>query len=152
MAQTFEFQARGRYYKRRTAKVIPAYMGEDAERGVSMVTPEAHPGMITRWGYQGSRYRRPHDVYVVAGQVCEIHNMTVELDPEGKPSKYAHCWTATRDRWVNDRHRDQTREQGREVLSLHVVNGQIVAALDESGRNVIEGMGSDEVMAYLDLI
>lgn len=133
-SKTFPFAARGRYYKRRTAKVLPCYLGE-REDGTAIVS-EPVPGMVTRWGYQGSRYHRPHDAYLVSGKWCEVRNVPTELGPDGKPSAWAHVWAACQSRTLRDRHADQSAEQGIPAVTITISDGAAVAVVTSDGDDL----------------
>lgn len=103
MPKTFDFQARGTYYRRhRTLPVLRDGQLSEPERA-----------MITRWGYQHSRYRRPHDAYVLPdGTWCEIRNVPTELGEDGQPLAWAHAFVPCQSRELRDRHASQTEERG----------------------------------------
>lgn len=133
-SKTFPFQARGRYYKRRTAKVLPCLVGFGEDGAADLSDPT--PGMVTRWGYQGSRYRRPHDAYLVNGIWCEVRNVPTELGPDGKPSAWAHVWAACQSRTLRDRHADQSAEQGIPAVTITVSDGVAVAVVTSDGDDL----------------
>lgn len=70
---TYAFKApRGRaYVPRRTEKVLKQIAGVRAD-GLNDLTPATYAGYVTAYGYQGTRYRRPHNAYVVDGLVCAV--------------------------------------------------------------------------------
>lgn len=133
-ARTFPFQARGRYYKRRTAKVLPCYLGEREDGTADLSEPT--PGMVTRWGYQGSRYHRPHDAYLVNGTWCEVRNVPVGFAADGTPSAWAHAWVASASRTLRDRHAAQSAEQGIPAVTLTVSDGALVAVVTPEGEDL----------------
>ena len=94
------------------------------------------PGMVTRWGYQGSRYHRPHDAYLVSGKWCEVRNVPTELGPDGKPSAWAHVWAACQSRTLRDRHADQSAEQGIPAVTITVSDGVAVAVVTPEGDDL----------------
>lgn len=101
MSKTFQFHARGHYYRRHRS--LPVFEGGE-------IRPEVN-ALITRWGYQQSYHHRPHDVYYYRGVFYEIHNVPVEGDETG-PTKWAHCFVPCDHRHLADRHPDQTRDAG----------------------------------------
>lgn len=133
-ARTFPFQARGRYYKRRTAKVLPCYLGEREDGTADLSEPT--PGMVTRWGYQGSRYHRPHDAYLVNGTWCEVRNVPVGFAPDGTPSRWEHAWTACERRTLRDRHASQSKEQGIPAVTIQIVDGTLASATTSDGDDL----------------
>ena len=108
-SKTFPFAACGRYYKRRTAKVLPCYLGE-REDGTAIASDPV-PGIVTRWGYQGSRYHRPHDAW-------------------------AHVWAACQSRTLRDRHADQSAEQGIPAVTITISDGAAVAVATSNGDDL----------------
>lgn len=133
-ARTFPFQARARYYKRRTAKVLPALLGWNEDGTADLSDPV--PGMVTRWGYQGSRHRRPHDAYLVGGVWCEVRNVPTEMGPDGTPRAWAHAWVACRSRTLRDRHAAQSAEQGIPSVTITVSDGVAVAVVTGDGDDL----------------
>mgnify|MGYP004614042839 CR=1 FL=1 len=133
-SKTFAFQARGRYYKRRTAKVLPCLVGFGEDGAADLSEPT--PGMVTRWGYQGSRYRRPHDAYLVNGIWCEVRNVPTGFGPDGKPCEWAHAWAACSSRTLRDRHERQSEEQGIPAVTLTIRDGALTAATTRDGEDL----------------
>ena len=142
MAQTFKFQAQGRYYKRRSAKVLKVWDGGTDEEGLPVLSAEKVPALVTRWGWQTSRYRRPHDAYVTPDGVWrECKNVAVHLGEDGKPDAWDHVLAPIADRWIEDRHRAQTAEKGdAPVCRVHVVAGRVVSVVTCGGGTLPEGL------------
>lgn len=133
-ARTFPFQAKSRYYKRRTAKVLPRYLGT-REDGTAILS-EPTPGMVTRWGYQGSRHHRPHDAYLVGGTWCEVRNVPTAFGPDGRPCEWAHAWAACASRTLRDRHARQSAEQGVPAVTITISDGVAVAVVTSEGDDL----------------
>lgn len=91
-----------RYSRRK--RVMPVDVGTDHETGLATLGDPVE-GRLTRFGYQTSRYRWPHDVYLLPdGTLAEIHNTPTHLDDEGKPDEWCHCFVPCRDRTIRDRY------------------------------------------------
>ena len=109
MPKRFPFSASGRYYRRHRS--LPIVTGTTTDGAATLSEPVR--AMVTRWGYQGSEYRRPHDVYAVpGGPWCEIRNVPVHIDEDGRPDAWQHAYVPCADRTIRDRHASQTRETG----------------------------------------
>ncbi len=80
MAQTFKSSGRKQILQAPHGEVLPCLvgLGEDGAADSS----EPTPGMVTRWAYEGSRYHRPHDAYLVNGIWCEVRNVPTGFGPE----------------------------------------------------------------------
>lgn len=125
MGKTYQFQARGRYYRRHRS--LPVVVGTRPDGTPELSEPTR--AMVTRWGYQASRYRRPHDVYAVpGGPWCEIRNVPVSIGEDGRPDAWQHAYVPCADRTIRDRHASQTRESGDvPPVIIRVVGGVVVS-------------------------
>lgn len=136
MCKRFQFQARGRYYRRHRS--LPLVVGSRADGTAELSAPVS--AMVTRWGYQGSEYRRPHDVYAIpGGSWCEIRNVATHLGEDGRPDAWEHAFVPCADRVIRDRHAEQTREAGDvPSVEIRVVRGVVVAVTGRGGE--LDGM------------
>ena len=92
MPRTFALTRKTPYYRRHRALPMVGAWRED---GSAVLTPEVD-ALVTRYGYQLSRYRRPTDVYAVrtAANVwlVRIRSVPVAMGPDGAPAEWAHAW------------------------------------------------------------
>lgn len=90
------------YSRRRRS--MPVVVGTDADAGLDVLS-EPVDGRLTRFGYQTSRYRSPHDVYLLPdGTLAEIHNRPTHLGEDGRPDEWRHCFVPCADRTIRDRY------------------------------------------------
>lgn len=151
---TYPFQSGSKYYKRRTAKRLQ-YVGFDG-----LPTEDDVPAMVTRWGFQPSRYRKPKDAYLTHwGQWVEVASRALEEAPDGSPvfggNHKGHYLVPIKNRWIRDRHRRETAAAGMPVVRVHVVNGYAVEVVgdgrDNKGRVYLAGAMPEEVHEFLGL-
>lgn len=112
-ASTIPFQATAKYYRRTTAKRCQYWDGSTNDKGCAILPDEVVPAMVTRWGYQPSRYRRPKDAYVLhTGEwVYVADKVATDVDEYGAiygGASKGHAFKRIEDRWVYDRHVSQT--------------------------------------------
>ena len=146
-AKTFKFQSASRYYRRRSAHVLPCAIGV-AEDGTTILSAP-RPGMVTRWGWQRNRYRRPHDAYLVDGFWCEVQNVPTEFGEDGTPCRYEHAWQLIGSRKLEDRHRKQSAEQGIPAVTLVISDGEIISARTPEGEELTDAYQPDELARAL---
>lgn len=149
MPKRFQFSARGRYYRRHRS--LPIVTGTTPDGAATLSDPVR--AMVTRWGYQGSEYRRPHDVYAVpGGPWCEIRNVPVHMGEDGRPDAWQHAYVPCADRTIRDRHASQTREAGDvPSVTIRVVGGVVVDVTGHGGD--LDGVtlaDSDSPRDYVD--
>ena len=57
------------------------------------------------------------------------------------------------DRWVYDRHVSQTRDEGHDVVKIHIVDGRVVEIVctqgEFKGADMLDGMGEEFAHYYL---
>ena len=151
-AQTFPFQAAGRYYARATAKRCQYWDGETDADGCAVLPAEDVPALVTRWGYQPSRHRRPKDAYVLhTGEWVYVDSRVAtsidEFGPVYGGNHKGHAFKRIGDRWLFDRHAAQTESEGREAVRIHIVDGRVAeivgAAGPVKGLDLLEDMGEE---------
>lgn len=138
-AKTIPFQAAAKYYRRTTAKRCQYWDGSTNDNGCAILPDNVVPAMVTRWGYQPNRYRRPKDAYVLhTGEWVYVADKVATDVGEygaiyGGASK-GHAFKRIEDRWVYDRHVSQTRDEGRDVVKIHIVDGRVVEIVCTQGE------------------
>ena len=154
MAASKTFQARSKYFARKTAKRLQ-YVGFDG-----VPTKDDIPAMVTRWGFQISRYRGPKDAYLTHwGQWVECASRTFEEAPDGSPvfggNHKGHYLVPIKNRWIRDRHRRETAAAGMPVVKIHVVNGFVTEVIgdgrDNKGHVYLAGAMPEEIHEFLGL-
>ena len=91
-----------RYTRRK--RTLPVVVGVDHTSGTYKLSGpvDAH---VSRFGYQTSRYRRPHDVYILPdGTLAEIKSVAVHIGDDGKPDQYEHAYIPCSRRTIRDRY------------------------------------------------
>lgn len=157
-AITIPFQATTKYYRRTTAKRCQYWDGSTNGEGCAILPDEMVPAMVTRWGFQPSRYRRPKDAYVLhTGEwvyvAAKVATDVDEFGPVYGGLSRGHAFKRIEDRWVYDRHVSQTRDEGRDVVKLHIVDGRVVEIVctqgELKGADMLDGMGEEFAHYYL---
>ena len=157
-AKTIPFQATAKYYRRTTAKRCQYWDGSTNGKGCAILPDEMVPAMVTRWGFQPSRYRRPKDAYVLhTGEwvyvAAKVATDVDEFGPVCGGLSRGHAFKRIEDRWVYDRHVSQTRDEGRDVVKLHIVDGRVVEIVctqgEFKGADMLDGMGEEFAHYYL---
>lgn len=151
-APAVPFQATGRYYARTTAKRLQYWDGATDAQGCAVLPAEDVPALVTRWGYQASRYRRPKDAYVLhTGEWVYIDSRVAtgldEFGPVYGGNHKGHAFRRIEDRWIFDRHAAQTKAEGREAVKIHIVDGRVAEIVGTSGAlkglDLLEDMGGE---------
>lgn len=163
---TYAFKApRGRaYVPRRSEKVLKQIAGVRAD-GLNDLTPATYAGYVTAYGYQGTRYRRPHNAYIVDGMICAVVKSAAGMveRPDGSTAAVYgaddHVFTPYTGR-LRCRY-DAAALDGRHVeaarYDLRVLNGYIVELHDKVTGDVVpvdpwEHAAALEMLGYGDYI
>lgn len=124
-----------RYTRRKRS--LPVITGQDADGMPLLSAPvDAH---VTRFGYQISRYRRPHDVYILPnGTLAEIKSVAVHMAADGKPDRYAHVYVPCARRTIRDRY--PHKPIALDGAIAQVVNGAVhsISALMDGERFTLD--------------